>query len=165
MADRKSRIKMEPDSKRELFRHLLATVAFRATIAISDAPDKFASFKIDETVRTPAEILAHLGDLIEGSHFLMKGEFVELKSEPLEWKNGVKRFFSAVKNFDSFLASDAELAQSIEKLTQGPLADALTHVGQIILLRRAFGSPVKSASYFEAEITPGKSDFNFDVDS
>lgn len=147
---------MARDKKRELCRHLLATVAFRANVAISDAPKDFASFKIAEIIRTPAEILAHIGDLVEGSYFLMKGEFVHLNSAPLEWKDEVKRFFTAVKDFDMFLASDEPLRQPIEKLTQGPLADALTHIGQIIMLRRAFGSPVQAASYFEAEIIPGK---------
>lgn len=147
---------MASDIKRELFRHLLAALAFRAKVAISDAPVDFAPFKINETIRTPAEILAHLGDLINGSHFLMKGEFVHLNSAPLEWKDEVKRFFSAVRDFDTFLASDEPLEQPIEKLMQGPIADALTHVGQIIMLRRAFGSPVQPASYFEAEIVAGK---------
>lgn len=147
---------MAIDTKRELFRHLLATMAFRAKVAVSDAPIDFSSFKINETIRTPAEILAHIGDLINGSHFLMKGEFVYLNSAPLEWKDEVKRFFSAVRDFDSFLASDEPLKQPIEKLTQGPIADALTHIGQIIMLRRAFGSPVQPASYFEAEIIAGK---------
>lgn len=147
---------MAIDSKIALFRHLLATAAFRANVAISDAPKDFAFFKIAETVRTPAEILAHIGDLIEGSHFLMKGEFVHLNSAPLEWKDEVKRFFTAVQDFDAFLASGETLKQPVEKLTQGPLADALTHIGQIIILRRAFGSPVKSASYFEADIVAGE---------
>lgn len=144
------------NTQRELFRHLLAALAFRAKVAISDAPPDFAFFSIDETIRTPAEILAHMGDLINGSHFLMKGEFVYLNSAPLEWKDEVNRFFTAVRDFDAFLASDEPLKQPIEKLTQGPIADALTHVGQIIILRRAFGSPVKSESYFEAEIVAGK---------
>lgn len=144
------------DKKRELFRHLLAALAFRARVAISDAPDDFAFFRIDETVRTPVEILAHMSDLVEGSHFLMKGEFVRLNSAPLAWKDEAERFFAAVQSFDSFLASDELLKQPIEKLTQGPVADALTHVGQIIMLRRAFGSPVQPASYFEAEIVAGK---------
>ena len=152
---------MKFDSKRELFRHLLATLAFRANVAISDAPNNFASFRIGEAVRTPAEILAHIGDLVEGSHFLMKGEFVHLTSAPLEWKDEVKRFFTAVKDFDAFLISDEPLKQPVEKLTQGPLADALTHVGQIIMLRRAFGSPAQPTSYFEAEIVAGKTTFDF----
>ena len=152
---------MTIDLKRELLRHLVATLAFRAKVAISDAQPDFATFKISQTVRTPGEILAHLGDLLEGSLVLMKGEFVRLNSVPLAWKNEVRRFFSAVEAFDSFLASDAPLAQPIEKITQGPIADALTHVGQIVMLRRAAGDPVKTESYFTAEIVPGKLGIGF----
>lgn len=147
---------MSFDLKRELLRHLAATLAFRTRIAVSDAPENFADFKIAETIRTPAEILAHIGDLLEGSLYLMKGEFVYLNSAPLLWEAEVKRFFSAAKEFDSFLASDAPLGQTIEKIMQGPIADALTHAGQIVMLRRAAGSPVKVESYFTAEIVPGK---------
>ena len=152
---------MTIDLKRELLRHLVATLAFRAKVAISDAKADFALFKINQTVRTPGEILAHLGDLLEGSLRLMKGEFVRLNSVPLAWKDETRRFFSAVEAFDSFLASDAPLAQPIEKITQGPIADALTHVGQIVMLRRAAGDPVKAESYFTAEIVPGKIDIGF----
>ncbi len=152
---------MTIDLKRELLRHLVATLAFRAKVAISDAKADFATFKINQTVRTPGEILAHLGDLLEGSLRLMKGEFVRLNSVPLAWQDEVRRFFSAVEAFDSFLASDAPLAQPIEKITQGPIADALTHVGQIVMLRRAAGDPVKTESYFTAEIVPGKMGIGF----
>ena len=144
------------DLKRELFRHLVATLAFRARVAVSDAKPDFATFKINETVRTPGEILAHLGDLLEGSLVLMKGEFVVLNSAPLAWEDETRRFFSSIKEFDIYLASDAPLAQPIEKVTQGPIADALTHVGQIIMLRRVAGDPIKSESYFFAEIIPGQ---------
>lgn len=144
------------DLKRELLRHLVATVAFRAKVAVEHAHPDYANFKISETVRTPGEILAHLGDLLEGSLFLMKGEFVHLNSAPLAWEDDVKRFFSAVEEFDFYLASDAPLAQPIEKIMQGPIADALTHVGQMIMLRRAAGDPVKSECYFSAEIIPGQ---------
>jgi hypothetical protein len=92
---------------------------------------------------------------------LMKGEFVVFNSVPLAWQDEVRRFFSAVEAFDSFLASDAPLAQPIEKITQGPVADALTHVGQIVMLRRAAGDPVKTESYFTAEIVPGKMNIGF----
>ena len=150
---------MTIDLKRELLRHLVATLAFRAKVAVLDAPENFAAFKIDKTVRTPAEILAHLGDLLQGSLYLMQGELIYLESTPLPWDEELTRFFSAVKTFDSYLASDAPLNQPIEKIMQGPIADALTHVGQIIMLRRAAGSPAHAASYFTAEIVPGEIDF------
>ncbi|HEX8368670.1 MAG TPA: hypothetical protein VF604_09025 [Pyrinomonadaceae bacterium] len=147
---------MNFDLKRELLRHLVAALAFRARLAVLDAPENFAVFKIDESIRTPAEILAHMGDLLQGSLYLMKGELVYLNSTPLAWAEEVKRFFSAAQAFDSYLASDAPLKQPVEKITQGPVADALTHVGQIVMLRRAAGSPVRVESYFTVEIVPVK---------
>ena len=152
---------MTLDLKKELFRHLIAALAFRTKIAVSGAPPDFACFKINKTIRTPDEILAHMGDLLEGSLYLMKGEFVYLKSAPLPWEDEIARFFSAVQEFDSYLTSNAQLNQPIEKITQGPIADALTHVGQIVMLRRAAGAPVQAESYFTAEIIPGKLDIEF----
>lgn len=148
-------IKSDSDVKRELLRHLVATVAYRGGVAVSDAPENFAAFRLDETARTPAEILAHIGDLLEGSLYLLKGELVYLTSSPLPWSEEVSRFFSAVKEFDSYLASDAPLACPVEKLIQGPIGDALTHVGQIVMLRRMAGKPVRVESYFTAEIVAG----------
>ena len=144
------------DQKRELLRHLVATIAFRGNVAIRDAPDEFAGFKIADGVRTPAEILAHIGDLLQGSVYLLRGEMVYLNAEPLPWSQEAARFFSAIKELDSFLASDTHIDIPIEKLTQGPIADALTHIGQIIILRRAAGSPVRTEGYFQAEIIPGE---------
>ena len=149
---------MAPDPKRELLRHLIATIVFRGRVSIIDAPANFYDFKIAVSIRTPVEILAHIGDLLEGSLILLKGEFVYLNSEPLEWADEVSRFIAAAAAFDAYLTGDGPLHQPIEKITQGPIADALTHIGQIILLRRAAGFPVHSARYFEAEIVPGEFD-------
>jgi hypothetical protein len=144
------------DVKREVLRHLVATVAYRGGLAITDAPDDFAEFRAHETTRTAGEILAHIGDLLEGSVYLLKGELVYLTSAPLPWKEEVRRFFSAVKKLDSYLASDAPLACTVEKLIQGPVGDALTHVGQIVMLRRMAGSPIRPGQYFTAEIVAGE---------
>jgi hypothetical protein len=142
--------------KRELFRHVVATVAYRGGLSVSDAPENFATFRVNETTRTPGELLAHIGDLLEGSLYLVKGELVYLASAPLSWEEEVARFFSAVKEFDSYLASGAPLACPMEKLIQGPIGDALTHVGQIVMLRRMAGKPVRVEAYFTAEIVAGE---------
>jgi hypothetical protein len=143
------------DAKRELLRHMVATVAYRGGIAVAGAPESFAVFRLNEGVRAPGEILAHIGDLLEGSLSLLKGDLVYLKSSPLPWGEEMSRFFSAAKRLDSYLASDAPLSCPVEKLIQGPIGDALTHVGQIVMLRRVAGSPVRAESYFSAEIVPG----------
>ena len=136
-------------------RHMVATVAYRCGIAVSGAPEGFAVFRVDEDVRAPGEILAHIGDLLEGSLHLLKGEMVYLTSSPLKWREEVSRFFSAVERLDAYLGSGATLACPVEKLIQGPIGDALTHVGQLVMLRRVTGSPVRKESYFTAEIIPG----------
>ena len=146
------------DLKRELLRHLVAALAFRGGIAITDAPERFTEFRVGETTRTAGEILAHMGDLIQGSLYMVKGEFVYLQSSPQLWSEDVERFFTAVKEFDLYLASNAALEQPIEKLLQGPIADALTHVGQIVMLRRLAGKPIREESYFTVEIVAGEID-------
>jgi hypothetical protein len=147
---------MSIDLKRDVLRHMVATVAYRGGLAITDAPPGFATFRAHETTRTPGEILAHIGDLLEGSLHLVKGNMVHLESAPLPWEEEIARFFLAVKELDVYLASDAPLACPVEKLVQGPIGDALTHVGQIVMLRRMAGSPIRSAAYFTAEFVAGE---------
>lgn len=146
---------MAGDVKREVLRHIVATVAYRARVAISDVPQNFAMFRVAEMARTPGELLAHIGDLLEGSLYLIKGELRYLESSALSWDEEVSRFFAAVKALDSYLASDSPLACPVEKLIQGPVGDALTHVGQIVMLRRLAGKPVRVESYFTADIVAG----------
>ena len=149
-------ITLSLDLKREALRHMVATVAYRGGLAVSDAPESFAEYRAHEMTRTPREILAHIGDLLEGSLYLGKGELVHLTSAPLPWKEEIARFFSAVKKFDSYLASGSLLACPVEKLIQGPIGDAFTHVGQIVMLRRMAGRPIRVAEYFTAEIVAGE---------
>lgn len=134
---------------------MVATVAYRGGLAVVDAPASFGAFRATETTRTAGELLAHIGDLLQGSLHLVKGEMVYLASTPLPWNEEVARFFSAVTEFDSYLASDAPLACPVERLVQGPCGDALTHVGQIVMLRRIAGIPIQPGSYFNADIVAG----------
>ena len=39
---------------------------------------------------------------------------------------------------------------------QGPIADALTHIGQIGMMRRMAGAPVRGENYFKADIAAGR---------
>src|SRR6185503_11275813 len=144
------------DVKRELLRHILATLAYRGGKAISNAPDHFATFRVYETTRTPAEILAHIGDLLDWALRTVQGEQIYKRSPPLPWEEESARFFAALKALDSYLASNNPLGCPPEKLFQGPVADALTHVGQLTLLRRMAGAPVRGENYFAAEIEAGR---------
>jgi len=144
------------DSKRKMLRHTVATLAYRGAKAVRDAPESFASFKASPTTRTPAEILAHIGDLLDWALSIAQGNETWHNSEPLVWDQEIARFHQALAAFDEYLASDGELKASCERMFQGPIADALTHVGQIAILRRLEGRPIKGENYSRAKIEAGR---------
>jgi hypothetical protein len=139
-----------------MLRHTLATVAYRGGKAVRDAPAGFGEFQAGSGVRTPGQILAHIGDLFDWGLSIAKGKQAWNDSTPLAWDAEVARFFSTLKAFDDFLASAEPLQAPAEKLFQGPVADALTHVGQISILRRLAEGPVKAENYYRADIVVGR---------
>jgi hypothetical protein len=144
------------DPKRELLRHGLATLAYRGGKAIRNVPPGFAEFSASEGTRTPGNILAHIGDLLDWGLSIAAGKQAWKDSKPLPWEKESERFFAALKRFDDYLESSEPLHATPEKLLQGPVADALTHVGQIAMLRRLAGGPVRAENYFQAEVTVGR---------
>ena len=149
-------IDLTVDHSRQLLRHTVATLAYRGGKTLRGAPESFADFRVAEGTRTPAQILAHIGDLMDWACSQAKGAEEWHNSTPLPWPQEVDRFFAAVKSFDEYLASQAPLETPAERLFQGAVADALTHVGQLAMLRRLAGSPVKGENYSRAEIEAGR---------
>jgi hypothetical protein len=147
------------DPSRQLLRHAVATVAYRGGKTLRGAQESFAKFTLGDSPRTPANILAHMGDLFDWALSMASGEPAWRDSQPLAWDAEVARFFAALKKFDDYLASPAPLRSPAEGLFQGPIADALTHVGQIAMLRRLAGCPIKGENYFKAEIAAGRVGF------
>ena len=144
------------DLKREFLRHTVATLAYRGGKALQNAPEGFATFKIGEKTRTPIEILKHIGDLLKWACLLAQGPYKWEEVPPQPWEREVNRFFEELKQLDDYLASEAPLGNPVEKIFQGPIADALNHVGQITMLRRLAGSAVRGENYFKAEIATGQ---------
>lgn len=142
------------DEKRELLRHALATVAYRATRALENAPESFAGF--DGAGRRPDEILAHMGDLFEWALSIAEGQSKWKESRQMAWNDEVERFFRSVGAFDSFLASSRPVQAPLERLLQGPVADALNHVGQLAMLRRLAGCPTRGENFYVAQIAAGQ---------
>ncbi|MGB7280965.1 MAG: hypothetical protein WBE13_01790 [Candidatus Acidiferrum sp.] len=144
-----------PDPARQLLRHTVATAAYRGGKALRGAPETFASFSAGDSTRTPAKILAHVGDLFDWALSMARGENAWHNSGPLAWHAEIARFHASLKNLDDFLASPEPLRAPAENLFQGPIADGLTHIGQIAMLRRLAGCPIKGENYFKAEIAAG----------
>jgi hypothetical protein len=142
------------DEKRELLRHALATLAYRAARALEGAPDHFAGF--EGAGRMPVQILAHMGDLFDWALSAAVGQEKWHATQPRAWTEEKQRFFESLQTFDAFLATGGPLHASVEQLLQGPVADALTHVGQLAMLRRLSGSPTRGENFFVAEIKAGQ---------
>jgi len=139
-----------------MLRHAVATLAYRGGKALRGAPAEFADFQAGGGTRTPGQILAHIGDLLDWALSMANGKQKWQNSPPARWDEGTDRFFAGLTAFDARLASDEPLPVAAEKLFQGPVADALTHVGQIAMLRRMAGCPVRGENYFVAEMAAGR---------
>lgn len=141
---------------REFLRHTLATLAYRAAKAMRGAPETFASFRAGPSSRTPVEIVAHMGDLMDWGLSMARGEGRWNSSTPQAWDAECERFFAGAKAFDEALAGTASVQYELTRLFQGPVADALTHTGQLTMLRRLHEAPVRSESYNRADIAIGR---------
>ena len=157
------------DQKRAFLRHTLATIAYRAAKVERYAPPGFGTFQLGKNARTPVEIVAHLGDLFDWALSMARGKSEWVQSKPGPWRKEVARFHASLLELDRYLASDAPLGATPEELFQGPISDALTHIGQIAILRRQDNSPVRSEVYAKAKISAGhvgteqpESQFEFD---
>jgi hypothetical protein len=138
-----------------LLRHCVATLAYRAGKAVRGAPDSFGEWRSGDSTRTPVQILAHMGDLMDWGLQLARGQHLGRAATPLLWPQEVQRFFASLARFDAYLASDEPLGSTAEQLFQGPVADALTHVGQLTMLRGLAGVPIRAENYAQAQIETG----------
>lgn len=143
------------DQSTDMLRHTLATLAYRLEKALRDVPSGFDSYRCGEGARTPLGILAHIGDLLEWEERLADGEYRWEPGRTLTWEEETDRVFATLARFDGRLQAGAP-GHPAEQIFQGPVADALTHVGQLGLLRRLAGSPVQPESYARARIELGR---------
>ncbi len=140
---------------RDLLRHSLAVLAYRAAKPLRDAPPGFASYPTGAGAWTPLHLVTHLADLMAWACTAVRGKAKYEDSPPTTWEREIARFFGNLAELDAYVATDQALASGCEKLLAGPIADALTHVGQLAMLRRMAGAPIVAESYYRADIRAG----------
>ena len=140
---------------RELTRHAVAVIAYRGAKPLRDAPASFAGYDTGAG-HTPLVILAHLGDLMAWALTHLEGAPKWVGADPGAWDAEAERFFRNLAALDEYLASDQPVHCDLKRLLAGPIADALTHIGQLMMLRRMSGSAVYGENYFVAEIATGR---------
>ena len=138
-----------------LLRHTLATLAYRLGKVLRDTPETFGGYPEGDP-QTAGKILAHVGDLMDWAVTMVDGKPAWTDSAPLPWQEEIARFYRTLGAFDARLAEVGAGASTAEKLFQGPIADALTHTGQLAMLRRLAGLKMKGENYYQADVTVGR---------
>ena len=139
-----------------MLRHTLATLSYRAATVVRSAPNGFGEVRLEPGSRSAAEILAHMGDLMDWAASIVEGKETWADSPAQSWDAEVTRFFESVARLDALLAGPLGVKAPAERLFQGPIADALTHVGQLAMLRRPAGAPMRGQNYSRADIVAGR---------
>jgi hypothetical protein len=137
-------------------RHALATLAYRLGKVLRGTPADFRDFEAAPSVRTPGQILAHIGDLMDWALSQVEGRKQWRDSAPRDWEQEIARFYAALEALDQRIATQGLGSARAEKLFQSAIADALTHTGQLALLRRMAGIPVRPENYAAADIAEGR---------
>ena len=137
---------------RHLLAHIVSTISFRCGVAIDGVGSEFGDTEFGNDARTPLNLLDHIGDLIEGSTALLQGEMRMISTSSGSWDDAAARFRDVIDELKEFLNSDTPINGDVDRIVQGPLADALTHIGQLILLRRLAVIPAPAVAYYSADI-------------
>lgn len=143
------------DVRTDILRHLVATIAYRATVALRGFPDDASERVLVAQARTPVALLAHLADLMQWSALIVRGEGRPRRAPEAPWAATAARFYAGLEELDAALAAGASPTLDVDALLHGPMADALTHVGQLLLLRRLAGAPAQPQRYLSADVRTG----------
>jgi hypothetical protein len=147
------------DEGKEIVRHFLAALAYRTQNALRGAPIQFSGFDAGAGVRTPHQLVRHMNGLLHYALMVLQTHNLDYKGnlETLSWHEEISRFHETLRHIDRELTHHPDIPQDLlKRLVQGPLSDAMTHVGQLGLLRRMSGSPVSAENFMKANIQTGQ---------
>jgi hypothetical protein len=143
------------ESKRELLQHFLAALAYRTQKALRGSSENFPSFRAGAKVRTPHELVSHMNSVLGyATTFFLGGSY--RVPQLADFGKEVERFHSTLTSLSELVAKESDWVEiSPEQLLQGPLSDAMTHAGQLAMLRRLAADPIPPENFIFAEIDAG----------
>jgi hypothetical protein len=142
------------DDQRKLLRHFLAALAYRTQKALRGAPPGFSKFRAAPQVRTPHELIHHMDSVLGYARTFFIGGSYRPPVFP-DFDSTVAHFHETLTDLARHLEVGTEMhGITPEILLQGPFADAMTHAGQLAMLRRMAGSPVPPENFIFATISP-----------
>jgi hypothetical protein len=141
--------------KNELLRHYLASIAYHATKALRDAPPNYPEHDPGNGARTPHSLLHHINSVLTYAHSFYQ-HYDNTRPPQKPWDGELQGLYDIPSKLDHSIQSGKPRGVTEEQLLQGPLSDAMAHVGQLLMLRRLAGSPVPSENFIHADIKPGQ---------
>lgn len=149
-----SRSRLSPDTTR-ILRHMVASIAYRGSRSLRNPPPGFENIRLADDGMTARELVLHMTNVTAFSLAVVTNT-ERVRYEALDWKGEIDRFYALLGELDARLAEGATMEPGMElKLVQGPLSDALTHVGQLNALRRKAGAPIAPTNYIKADVRTG----------
>lgn len=144
-----------------ILRQYLATLAFRCGYALKDAGDNFLDFNAGHGIWTPKQIMLHMVNLMKVPvDHLEIGKYTPYESD--NWDTIIQEFFIQLERLDNIIVNlDNPDEEKLFSLFQGPICDAMTHVGQLLTLRRMNGNPIDGIAYWKEKIEIGKFKYNY----
>lgn len=137
-----------------IIQHFLAVLAYRCAKCLESSPQGYGDYEAGNGAKTPREILSHISDLMDFACTFAKGKPASIKAN--SWDTEVDRFYRTMENIDRQFAELTLEESKMLPLLQGPLSDAMTHAGQLAMLRRLAGSPISAENFMTAQIVTGK---------
>jgi hypothetical protein len=151
------------DAARALTRHAIAALAYRGAKVLRDAPPGFGDVRAGDFAtgtRSALEILAHVNDLLGWTARILGGAPDWLTAwqavPPGAWDDECRRFHARLSEVDHAILGDATPTLPLEHVFQGPIVDAFTHLGQLALLRRLAGAPIRGEVMVLSDVVPGR---------
>lgn len=157
MGERPSTITMYPQRKdaNGVVMRLLDGLGYRFQWATEGLTAEDAAFTPGQGCMTIGELAEHVWGLVNWVHISMLGEGLgESPAPDIETgRRQICRMLYALRTYVSAIDQESLFAIEINGLpfwhiVNGPLSDALTHTGQIALLRRLNGNPVPKHNVF-----------------
>ena len=136
---------------KEIILHLIKTIQFRLDYAVSQADEQYPALSLGHGVRTPMEILHHIQGLM---YYAIKicGGGVSQMPEPTDWFTEMENFKVSIGRLEDHIRNHDIDTAAYMRITQGPLADALTHIGQLATLSRVNGQPLPKLNYSKVDM-------------
>ena len=140
--------------KRDMIRHFLASIADHATKALKNAPVNYPQLDIGKGVKTPRQILHHITGVLSYAHSVYE-HYDTTYFDQKPWDDEVKHFYETLSKLDKSFQEKSPREVSEEQILQGPLSDAMAHIGQLLMLRRLADSSIPSENFIYADIKKG----------